>query len=451
MSILRVIVARVRGFLRPDDLDLDFQRELESHLDMSTADKIRQGMPPAEARRRARIELGGLTALPSAIEMGWGAVRKGVLGPGFAADQYVTARLEVDRELIALGEAAEDRRPFASHLGALQDDVVRRLQAEPGVLGVTLSAAEPGNGSWATIELEGIRQENESIFASDNRVRVNHVDESFFDVFEIPILTGRGFEAGDFALGGAPLIVSETIARSLLDEGNPLGRRVRYSNHLEEGPSEALEQASWYEIVGVVADRPANENHGTVYHPMRSGQIRPTAVSVRLGIEPHGFADRLRLIISAESPVSRIEEVMTLDQIYQQRQFGNNMGALSLALVTLSVLLLSAAGIYALMAFTISQRRREIGIRSALGAQPSRVLLAIFRRAIGQIGGGVVAGALVALLIDYHLPVEQMGGWNVPGVVPGAAAFMLIIGALATTGPARRGLRVDSLEELREG
>ena len=127
------------------------------------------------------------------------------------------------------------------------------------------------------------------------------------------------------------------------------------------------------------------------------------------------------------------------------------MGAFALAAVTLSVLLLSAAGMYALMSFTVSQGRREIGIRSALGAQPRRLLAAIFGRALGQVGAGALGGVLAALLLGYYLPIEEMGGWDVPGVLPAAAALMIAVGLLAAVGPARRGLRIEPTEALRDG
>ena len=117
--------------------------------------------------------------------------------------------------------------------------------------------------------------------------------------------------------------------------------------------------------------------------------------------------------------------------------------------VAASVLLLSAAGLYALMAFTVAQRRREIGIRSALGAQPGQLMAAVFRRAFWQIAAGAAFGMLAAYLVGRYVPIEQIGGWPIPGVLPGAAAFMLLVGVLASLGPARRSLRMDPTEALR--
>ena len=379
-------------------------------------------------------------ALPLAVELGWGTIRTGVLGPGFAAEQFLTARLETDR---AQG----------TDFGALQAELVRRLEAEPGVGGVTLSTAVPGDEPWANAEAEGNPIEDLGLFA-DELIRFNHVDVDFFDVFGVPVLTGRAFNAGDLGsteVGAATqgrhvVIVNRTFAKKLLGDENPLGHRIRYYDS-----SVPAAESTWYEIVGVVADLPANDNQGTMYHPIAFGQAGSASLALRLTDTPVAVADRLRRVTTALDPNLRLHEVLPLDEIYRAQDVGNNVGATTLALVTLSVLLLSVAGIYALMSFTVNQRKREIGIRAALGAPPRRILATIFRRALGQVGVGAALGLLVALLIDYYLPIEHVGGWNVPGVVPLAALAMAEIGLLAVAGPARRGLKIDPIEELREG
>ena len=230
--------------------------------------------------------------------------------------------------------------------------------------------------------------------------------------------------------------------------GNPIGRRVRYLRRAGDGVSEP---SPWYDVVGVVANVRATEVTGVVYHPLTPGGRHPVSLTLRAGGVPTDVAPRARTLVSREHPAARVEEVRSIDAIYREHAIGNNMGASSLAALTLSVLLLSAAGMYALMSFTVNQRRREIGIRAALGAQPGRLLAGIFRRALGQLGAGVTGGMLVALLADYYLPIEAAGGWNIPGVVPAAGLVMLLIGLAAAVGPARRGLRVHPTEALRDG
>ena len=136
-------------------------------------------------------------------------------------------------------------------------------------------------------------------------------------------------------------------------------------------------------------------------------------------------------------------------EIYREHRFGDNLGAITIGAVTASVLLLSAAGLYALTAFTVAHRRREIGIRAALGAPPAQLVAAVFRRTFWQIGAGSAVGMLVAYLVGRYVPIEQIGGLPIPGILPGAVAFMLLVGVLAALGPARRGLRIDPTEALR--
>jgi ABC-type antimicrobial peptide transport system permease subunit len=164
---------------------------------------------------------------------------------------------------------------------------------------------------------------------------------------------------------------------------------------------------------------------------------------------PAGLAERLRDVAASVDPTLHVDQVRTLAEIYREHAFADNLVAITIGAVTSSVLLLSAAGLYALLAFTVAQRRREIGIRSALGAQPGQLVADMFRRAFWQIGAGAAVGMLVAYLVGRYLPIEQLGGLTIPGVLPAAAAFMLIVGALAALGPARRGLRIDPTEALR--
>jgi len=389
-----------------------------------------------------------LAALPSAVEMSWGVLRPGILGPGFAADQYLTARLAMDQETPQLASRFKD----------IQTEIVRQLKSEPGIVGVTLSANVPGGEEpYANVEVE----QAGGVLSDLDPASVNQVDEAFFNVYGVPLLTGRAFEDGEFEAGRHVVIVSRTFVERLGGDGNPLGRRVRYVSRPRGGA--VAEPEPWYEIVGVVADFPANKPRSRIYHPMGSvvatgeeeTRIRPVSLALHAGSSGRNssanMAGKLREIAATADPALRVDRFRFLNEILGQEEANNSMVAYALAIVLAIVVLFSTAGIYTLMAFTVSQRRREIGIRSALGAQPSRLILGIFRRALVPVATGAALGGLAALALDLYLPVEQIGGRNVPGILPGAVAFMIVVGLLAMAGPARRALNVDSTEALRDG
>jgi ABC-type antimicrobial peptide transport system permease subunit len=121
----------------------------------------------------------------------------------------------------------------------------------------------------------------------------------------------------------------------------------------------------------------------------------------------------------------------------------------AIVLVTVSVLLLTAAGVYALMSFTVSQRRKEIAIRAALGADPRLILRGIFGRSAAQLGLGILLGGAMAALIDL-LASGDMWTRNGAWLLPTISLLVLGTGLLASLGPARRALRMHPTEALRE-
>jgi len=274
-------------------------------------------------------------------------------------------------------------------------------------------------------------------------VRVNAVEPSFFKTFDMSVITGDLFD--DTKGRARQVLVNRALARYLAANGNPVGLWIR-----DRSAGDAFgESGAWQEIVGVVDDLHASNGHRTVYRTLAENQ-HPLSLSMRLTSGSAHVARRLGELGIDIDPGLHLSEIRSLADVYRDNARGVYLAGLMLGSGALSVLLLAAAGIYALMAFTVARQRREIGIRSALGARSTRLLAGILGRAASQIGIGAAAGVLLALWLGACLPVERVGGAHVPGLIPVAALVMTVVGLLAAAGPALRALRLEPTEVLRD-
>jgi putative ABC transport system permease protein len=289
-------------------------------------------------------------------------------------------------------------------------------------------------------------QTNRWIFAAHTM----QVDAAFFETFEARPLSGRGFTGDEFSAPSRSIVVSQRFVETTLEGASPLGLRLRYALPPSAAEAGSIEEP-WYEIVGVVPDIPANPYSGTVYHPLAPSSVRSASVVMRLAPGAPAFGNRLAEMAAATTPPLRVSEARTLDEVYSAQALDDYVGGFALIAGTLSVLLLAAAGTYALMSFTVNDRRREIGVRVALGATKARLLGGVLKRALRQIVAGGVVGVAVASFIESELPAGSIGSIDIPGVLPIAASFMVLVAFLATLGPARRALRLDPNEALRDG
>ena len=380
--------------------------------------------------------------LPPAMLKSTQAVRMALQPPGFAPGEYLSTMFRVEREV----EATTDERAAraaADSARVIVTELIERVSTEPAVVGVTVTSGKPWSGGHDRVEVDGID-------APSERVRIITVDTGYFSLFGVRVLAGRDFAAADVALppGDRPVIVNRSFVTELVGAGDPIGRRIRYQ-------SDGDEVYPWATIVGVVEDFPArvfSPGEGsarTMYHPMVPGEWGSAMLTMRLrGQTPETFAPTLRRIATSIDPMLQLSGTNALHAAYREDTRASARLALVVVLISGSVLLLSAAGIHALMSFTVNQRRREIGIRSALGASTRLILTSVLARATRQLALGVGIGLAAALGLDLAAGGELMDGSGML-LVPGTAAFMLVVGLLAAAGPARRGLAVQPTEALR--
>ena len=389
-----------------------------------------------------------VAALPPALYNGAMFLRAAAKRPAPAANGLVRASLALSREGRAQG--------LDKQLPAFTAALTQRLEADPDIAAVTFADRFPGQEIYARFEVEGggalataTTPQGTSLAARASLVAVN-----LFDVFEVPVVAGRGFSAADARTESSVVIVDDTFVQRI--GGNVIGRRVRYAA-AREGD---LTRSPWYEIVGVV---PAFADQFTttagpsslapqprVFHPAQAGAGRATTMVMRLSGSPSPhLTPRLRQIAATVDPGLRLESVEGVVEAWDNSQRFLKLTATAIVVVMSSVLLLSAAGIYAMMSFTVARRRREIGIRAALGADARRILAGIFRRAAVQLAAGVALGLIAAAALDWAAAGMFTGG-NTLVLVPGVVGVMSMVGLVAAIAPARRGLAVQPVEALRD-
>jgi predicted permease len=404
--------------------------------------------------------------LPASVSNAWEDMLAGIAGPGFAAEEFLSAQLGMDYpDATAVGT-----REFTRRFAGRQDELMRHVQAEPRVSRVTFSMVIPGDEPNALIETQGVppqsgAEASGSAVLSEifrNEVRFNRVDVNFFRTFDVRILAGRGFEPADIAHAGAgperppeggAIVVNQSFAQRVFG-GDALGRRIRYVGKSGGAAPQSEESGPWYEIVGIVSDFPTgvspkmDESPFILYHAVAAGQVQPVTMALRLrGGAPLTFTRRLREIAAAVDPDLQLRHIRGLDEALRSEQWISRVQAAVFGALTVSVLMLSSAGIYALMSFTITQRRKEIGVRMALGAGRKSIVASIFSRALGQLAVGAALGVASAAALERALGLTR---GNAAVVLPLVALVMMAVGFLAALGPARRALRIEPTEALRE-
>ncbi|MEX2271229.1 MAG: ABC transporter permease [Vicinamibacterales bacterium] len=346
------------------------------------------------------------------------------LTAGFQSGQYLSALVSLDWNRTP-GSTVEQ---FVARLSRGQQELERRLEAEPGVLGVTFADRLP---------LKDITNSSAQLDdgGRDHWVSREWIALDFFDVMDAPVLAGRRFHSGDLLQGARSVIVNQSFVRLVSGGRNPIGRRIRYR-----------QDEPWYEIVGVIEDLGvgASEQDPRIHHPIGPGRSHPVQMAILTSSDPKLFASRLRTIATAVDPQLRLTEVMPLDQARASSFKLLEMLFRTIGMLAAIVLLVSLSGIYSVFAFTAARRTREIGIRMALGADRRQIAAVMFRRPMIHVALGVLLGLVVR--------VVMLSDDISPGDLARLAFYGLVVAAvcaLATVGPVRRALGVQPTEALR--
>jgi predicted permease len=412
--------------------------------------------------------------LPASIHHASALLHTGVRDPGYPATEFLRARIALDHEEAPTrADSISYRARFDARFASGVDALMQRVVSEPGVSAAFVSDY-PGKEPSSGFEIEGVGAIGSTADSLGEKTVVHAAVTSasvgLFDMFDAPIVAGRALGDAD-AVEGATAVIVDTAFAARIGRGNVLGRRIRQIKSPAATAGGDQSSAPWLEIVGVVADPPStsldpddrwlpNIYRAATPSMLRSDGAEATSIYLRLrvrsGLTP-AYTLRLRDMMAAIDPGFQLHELRTDETVLSSGVRTLRIGALAVAGATLSVLLLSIAGIYAMLSFTVAQQRREIGIRVALGANPRRIVRSVFTRASAHLGAGAALGLILALAFEKFSKGMVMGGANVDGaglrgaivVMPIVAAIAIAVGLLAALGPARRGLAVQPIEALR--
>jgi predicted permease len=353
-----------------------------------------------------------------------------------SADQYLVGSIRIPSS----SEPANEK--LRIRMRSVQEELGRRLMLEPGVRGWTFSDQPPGEE----------RSEHIGGVAT-------FVDLGFFALLDVSPVAGRLFDAGDIsrdpAVEPAAVIVNmKWLERRGMDPKSAIGSRFKLDQDRDGTP------APWKEIVGVVpniepsADRVFADGTPVVFMAAAPGTLNPMTVTIDLGKSPLSFASKLRALVADVDPTAFVSEVAALDHLPMPV---NVVGIASSFMTGLSLLAmaLAATGLYALMSMTMAQRRREFGIRLALGGSARGVMVTVARRALMQIGIGVTWGAgMWVILMSSVLKAapgteaaKMRGPW--PYVLGASAVVVIAVALIAALWPTLRYVRMRPVETLR--
>lgn len=330
----------------------------------------------------------------------------------------------------------------ASQAASFYQRYTDELQRQPGISAVAYSDYAPlsvNSGSWEDLQVQGFVPapgENMKIYRS-------LISPGYFDLLKIPLLNGRDFTALDNASAPPVMIVNQEFVRRFIPGGTAVGRKVHG-------------WGKWFTIVGVVQDTKTYRltETPTPYFYVPMTQIYRPEMGLVFFARASGSMDSaiaaLRSDAQVADPVVPVFDASSLDDFMSASLFPQKIASNLLSVLGTVSLLLAAVGLYGVMAYSVAQRTNEIGIRMALGAQPTHVARLVVRQGmiyalIGLAAGSLVAAALARLASSALIGISPFA----PAIYAMAAAITMLLALASIAVPAWRAVSVDPLTALR--
>lgn len=399
------------------------------------------GRGASGSRRHNRLRgllIVGEVALSVVLLVGAGLLFRSFLqlqsvNTGFTSEQVLTLRLS---------PAGSNYRRDADYI-AFYDKTLQRISAIPGVAAVgAINTLPLAKGPQA-----GFRIEGRPPLTTDKWPGGNYrcVSTDYFRAMKIAVVQGRGFTDRDTENAPRVVMINEALAARDFPNENPIGKRISLGNDA---------QPIWWEIVGVVANVRSLELREAAapefYLSSLQDSFANMFVVVQTSVEPTAVAASVRNAAAEVDKTAAVSDVTTMDHIVSAAVTQPRFNVFLLGLFSGIALLLSAAGIYGVTAYSVTQRTHEFGIRLALGAQVGDVLKMIVRQGMVLISAGIVVGLLASFALTRLLRTLLFGVSVTDPLTFVAITFLLaLVALLACYIPARRATKVDPLVALR--
>lgn len=403
---------------------------------------LKEGGKGSSAGRRSRFRSGlvvaefalSLMLLIGAGLMARSFVRLMDVSPGFNTDRVLTAGLLLPRAKYRENEQAVQ----------FYKQLVERVRAVPGVRSAALINIIPlaGQNQTTLFYVEG---RPEPPHSQEPEANFRTISPEYFQTMEIPLTRGRNFTEQDTSNSTPVVIINETIARKFWPDEDPVGKRIRNVGPIERNP--------WLTIVGVASDVKRQLNgkpEGQIYLPHAQVASREMVLVARTENDPLSYVQAVRDRVRELDPNQPIYDIASMEQVRSRSVFLQRMAVVLLAIFASLALILAAVGIYGVMAYSVSQRTHEIGIRMALGAQTSDVLKMVVGQGmvLALIGAGI---GLAAAFGVTRLMASMLFGVSAtdPATFLGITLILTLVAFIACYIPARRATRVDPIVALR--
>jgi len=394
----------------------------------------------AGARTRTALVLAEV-ALASVLLVGAALLLRSFVGlqrvdPGFTTQGILTARVTLPR-------ARYDDPPRQV---AFADALLERARALPGVSSASLSTNAPvdeGMSYWA-IAVAGVEPPPPEVVQD---AVVYRTSPEFFRTFGLPLIHGRLFEAGDRGESTPVAIVSQSLARRYWPGRDPVGSRLTFGD-----PADSA--TTWMTVVGVVGDvrqeGAVSPAYPQIYVPFAQVSSRSMVVALRTGRDPLALVPALKQALASVDPNLALSRVTTMQQRLANTLARPRVNALLLAAFAATALILAALGIYGVIAYSVVQRTREMGIRVALGARAEDVLGMVMRQGLTPVLIGLALG-LGAAAVGSRVLRSLLYGVAATDLATYAAvaAFLAAVAVAASYVPARRAAHSDPMTALR--